>query len=130
MTRSFLLIVGAIFAAYGIACALDPALPARLAGLTISNGDGFAEMGAMYGGLQVGVGLFCILAALQPALQRGALLLLLLSIGLLAVMRGTSTLRTDELVTAYTWGALAFETLVTACAAALLLRAGQSAASA
>ena len=130
MNKTFLFLVGAIFAAYGIACALDPALPARLAGLAINNGDGFAEMGAMYGGLQVGVGAFCILAALQPPLQRPALLLLLLAIGLLALMRGASTLRSDELVSAYTWGALAFETLVTACAAALLLRRDQSVSSA
>jgi hypothetical protein len=52
MTRVFLLLVGFIFAAYGLACALEPALPARLAGLAIINGDGFAELSAMYGGLQ------------------------------------------------------------------------------
>lgn len=122
MHRSFLLIVGMIFIAYGIACAVDPALAARLAGLQIGNGDGFAELGAMYGGLQTGVGLYLALAAFRPSLQDGALLLLVLAIGLLAALRGASALRTEELITAYTWGALAFETLVTALAAALLLR--------
>lgn len=123
MNRSFLLIVGLIFAAYGIPCALDPTLPARLAGVSITNGDGFAELGAMYGGLQTGVGIFLAIAAFRPRLQDAALLLLVLGIGLLAVLRGTSALRTTDLVTAYTWGALAFETLVTAAAAALLNRA-------
>ena len=123
MNRSFLLIVGVIFAAYGIACALDPALPARLAGLSVANGDGFAELGAMYGGLQTGVGVFLVIAAFRPRLQVAALLLLVLGIGLLALLRGTSALRTPDLLTAYTWGALAFETLVTAAAAALLIRA-------
>jgi hypothetical protein len=122
MKRSFLLIVGLIFIAYGLACAIDPGLAARLAGLQIGNGDGFAELGAMYGGLQTGVGLFLALAAFRPRLQDGALLLLVLAIRLLAALRGASALRTGELVTAYTWGALAFETLVTAIAAALLLR--------
>ncbi|MFT7286264.1 MAG: hypothetical protein ACI87W_000368 [Halieaceae bacterium] len=122
MTRIFLLLVAAIVIAYGLACAVDPGLPARLAGLQILNGDGFAEMGAMYGGLQIGFGLFLLVAALRPGLQEAALLLLLLVMGLLAAMRGSSTLRAEELVTAYTWGALAFETLVTAGAAALWLR--------
>lgn len=123
MNRSFLLVVGLIFIAYGLACALDPGLPARLAGLTIANGDGYAELGAMYGGLQTGVGLFLAIAAFQPRLQHGALLLLVLGIGLLAALRGASALRSDDAVSAYTWGALAFETLVTAIAAARINRA-------
>jgi len=124
MTRAFLVIAGLIFVAYGVACAIDPALPARLAGLRIENGDGYAELAAMYGGLQSGVGLFLVIAAFRPALTHAALLLLVLGIGLLAVARGTGALRSDDAVTAYTWGALAFETLVTAVAAALLNRRG------
>lgn len=122
MARVFLIFVGLIFAAYGLACAWDPELPARLAGLEILDGDGFAEMGAMYGGLQLGVGIFCIFAGLKPPLQRGALLLLLLGIGLLAAFRGLSALRSEDFISSYTWGALAFETVVTAVSAALLLR--------
>jgi hypothetical protein len=122
MTRAFLAIVGLIFVAYGTACSVDPALPARLAGLAIGSGDGYAELSAMYGGLQSGVGLFLIIAACRPTLVHAALLLLVVGIGLLAVLRGTGALRTDDAVTAYTWGALAFETLVTAMAAALLNR--------
>lgn len=122
MNRSFLLIVGLIFLAYGVACALDPGLPARLAGLSATNADGYAELGAMYGGLQSGVGLFLAIAAFRPRMQQGALLLLVLGIGLLAALRAAGALRAEEAVTAYTWGALAFETLVTAIAAALLNR--------
>lgn len=122
MNRIFLLIVGLIFLAYGIACAIDPELPARLAGLSVTNADGYAELGAMYGGLQSGVGLFLAVAAFRPGMQPGALLLLVLGIGLLAALRAASALRAEDAVTAYTWGALAFETLVTAIAAALLNR--------
>lgn len=122
MVRSFLLIIGLIFVAYGVACALDPGLAARLAGLAVRNGDGYAELAAMYGGLQTGVGLFLAIAAFRPSLQHGALLLLVLGIGSLAVLRGTGALRTEEVVTAYTWGALAFESIVTIGSAALLRR--------
>ncbi len=120
MIRGFLLLVGLVFLGYGLACALDPTLPANLAGLVIRNGDGYAEMGAMYGGLQSGVGLFLAFAAFRPRFHESALLLLVLGIGLLATLRGFSALRADGLISAYTWGALAFETFVTASAAWLL----------
>ncbi|WOJ94442.1 DUF4345 family protein [Congregibacter variabilis] len=122
MTRSFLVFVSVVFSGYGIACIVDPALPARLAGLEVLNGDAYAEMSAMYGGLQTGVGIFCLLAAFRSSFQSSALLLLVLGIGLLAASRALGALRSDELLTVYTWGALAFETLLTATAAALLLR--------
>lgn len=122
MTRSFLIFVSLVFIGYGIACIVDPVLPARLAGLDILNGDAYAEMSAMYGGLQTGVGIFCLLAAFRQSLQSSALLLLVLGVGLLAASRALGALRSDELLTTYTWGALAFETLVTATAAALLSR--------
>ncbi|EAQ96388.1 DUF4345 family protein [Congregibacter litoralis] len=123
MTRAFLILIAFIFAAYGVACILDPSLPARLAGLQITNGDGYAEMSAMYGGLQTGVGVFCLLGAFRSSMERSVLLLLVLGIGLLAATRALGALRTEEVLTVYTWGALAFETFVTAAAAALLSRA-------
>ncbi len=123
MTRVFLILVALIFVAYGVACIVDPVLPARLAGLQINNGDAYAEMSAMYGGLQTGVGILCLIAAFRSSLERSVLLLLTLAIGLLAATRGLGALRTEEVLTAYTWGALAFETFVTATAAALLTRA-------
>ncbi|MEO0438096.1 MAG: DUF4345 family protein [Pseudomonadota bacterium] len=125
MARAFLIFVGLVFAGYGVACAIDPSLAARLAGLATENGDGFAELGAMYGGLQSGIGVFCIIAGLSDRHRDSGLLLLLLGIGALAVLRGASTLRTEDLVSSYTWGALAFESFVTGTAAALLLRSNQ-----
>jgi hypothetical protein len=122
MTRSFLIFVALVFIGYGVACVIDPVLPARLAGLDIQNGDAYAEMSGMYGGLQTGVGLFCLLAAFRPQLQSGALLLLVLGIGFLAASRALGALRSEDMLSSYTWGALAFETFVTAAAAALLPR--------
>ncbi|MEL7045369.1 MAG: DUF4345 family protein [Pseudomonadota bacterium] len=122
MTRSFLLIVGLIFIAYGMACAVDPGMPARVAGLEILTGDGYAEMGGMYGGVQLGVGLFLALAAFRPLDQGAAVLLVAITMGLVALTRGASALRSDAELTVYTWGALGFETVVTIIALSLLIR--------
>ncbi|QFU75747.1 DUF4345 domain-containing protein [Halioglobus maricola] len=111
-----------IFGAYGMACFIDPNLPANYAGLQISNGDAYAEMGAMYGGLQFGFGLFCGICAFRPSLYRAGLMLLVTAIGCLAAARLYSAWDADFLVGVYTWGALAFETLVALVAARCLWR--------
>ncbi len=110
-----------VFIAYGLACFFSPALPAGYAGLEMTNGDAFAEIGAMYGGLQTGFGLFCLLAALKPEYTRSGLVLLVICIGLLAVGRLYSTFTGPGDVGPYTWGAMAFE-FATAILAALALR--------
>ena len=110
-----------IFISYGLACLFDPGLPAGYAGLVMSNGDAFAEMGAMYGGLQTGFGLFCLIGAVKPAYSRAALLLLVCCIGLLALGRLYYTFTGTGAVGVYTWGAMAFE-FSTAILAAVALR--------
>lgn len=131
-------ISGAIFAIYGVFCWLDPELPAEYAGLFIATHNGYAEMAAMYGGLQTGFGVVLIAAALIKHYRRAGLWLMLITIGTLAAARGSvalsdldssfqvanSSLGIDmsSSFTAYTWGALGFETLLTLLAATALLR--------
>ena len=110
-----------IFIAYGLVCFFSPGLPAGYAGLAITNGDAFAEICAMYGGLQTGVGLFCLVAALKHEHYRSGLLLLMVAIGLLAVGRLYSTLVGIDEVGFYTWGAMAYE-FATAIIASIALR--------
>ena len=122
MTRLFLGFVALILIAFGVACAVDPALPARLAGLSILSADGYAEMGAMYGGLQIGVGLFLVLGITNSRLTRPALLLLVMIFAPLAAARGLSGLRAEDAIGSYTLGALVFESLVAAVAALMVRR--------
>jgi hypothetical protein len=110
-----------VFIAYGIACFFSPGLPAGYAGLVMSNGDAFSEIGAMYGGLQTGFGLFCLIAALKPEHYRSGLLLLVICIGLLAVGRLYSTVTGTGEVGTYTWGAMGYE-FATAILAGIALR--------
>ena len=81
-----------IFVGYGLVSLVSPAIPAGLAGLVLSNGDAYTEIGAMYGGLQIGVGLFCAMALLKPEFYRAGLMLLVLAIGTLALARLVSLL--------------------------------------
>jgi hypothetical protein len=110
-----------IFTSYGLTCLFSPDVPARYAGLIMSNGDAIVEIGAMYGGLQTGFGLFCLLAALKPSFYKPGLAVLVFCVGSLALARVYSTLLITEPVTAYTWGAMTYESL-TAILATLALR--------
>ena len=122
MLGKILLWVSAIvFIAYGVACLISPELPADYAGLAMNSGDAFAEIGAMYGGLQTGFGVFCLLGALKQEFHRPALVSLFLLVGSLALARLYSTLTGVEPVGTYTHGALAFE-FTTAILAAVALR--------
>lgn len=117
-----------VFIAYGLVSLFSPAIPAGFAGLVLSNGDAFAEIGAMYGGLQTGVGLFCLLAVLRAEYFRAGLVLLLIGIGALAVARLLSAMLTDDVLSAYTWGALIYEFITVLLAAIALRKSEQSAA--
>jgi hypothetical protein len=109
------------FISYGLMCLFDPTVPAGYAGLSIDSGDGFVELGAMYGGLQTGFGLFCLLGALRSNLYRPALTSLVLLVGGLALTRLYWTVMGTDSVGVYTYGAMAFE-FATATLAALALR--------
>ena len=112
----------AVFISYGLVSLISPAIPAGFAGLDMTNGDAFAEIGAMYGGLQTGIGIFCLLALLKPAFFRAGLALLMVSIGTLAAARALSLLLSADPVTSYTYGATAYEFLTALLAAVALSR--------
>lgn len=109
------------FVVYGLMCLLSPALPMDYAGLTMNTGDAFAEVRAMYGGLQTGLGIFCLLGALRNDLYRPALISLVLLVGGLALARLYSTIISTESLGTYTYGAMVYE-FTTATLAGLALR--------
>lgn len=110
------------FISYGLISLFSPAIPAGLASLNMNNGDAYAEIGAMYGGLQTGIGLFCATALLKPDFYRSGLLLLVLGIGALTLARLVAMLTTQAPLTAYSYGALTYELATTLLALAALLR--------
>jgi hypothetical protein len=110
-----------VFIAFGLACLISPALPAGYAGLDFITGDAMPEIGAMYGGLQIGFGVFCLLGALKADYYRPALMLLLVCIGGVALSRCYWAVSGEMAVSGYTYGAMAYE-YATAILAAIALR--------
>ena len=96
--------------------------PQGYAGLSMNNGDAFAEIGAMYGGLQTGIGLFCGIALLKSEYYRSGLVLLVLAISALALARLISLLVAPDSVTAYTYAALGYESVTAVLALVALLK--------
>ena len=122
MLGKFILWLSAVvFIAYGLACLFAPELAESYAGLEFVTGDAKPEMGAMYGGLQTGFGLLCLLGALKLEYYRPTLMALLLCIGGLALARCFWAFTGDGQLGGYTYGAMAYE-YFTAIIAAIALR--------
>ncbi len=114
-----------IFIGYGLACLASPSLVADNAGLAILNGDGSAELRAMYGGLQTAVGMLSLAALLRPELKRAVLFFYVFLFFGLASARMLGALMAAGDVGVYTWAALAFEAVWLGVAYALLVRGGR-----
>ena len=116
LSKAVLGISGLIFTLYGLACLFQPELLTHYAGLAFISGDAAIEISAMYGGLQAGFGLLCLLGAMSPAYTRFALLAMVFGIGGIAVGRAIGLLISPEVPGDYTWGALIYETLTVSLA--------------
>lgn len=124
--KSILWVSAIVFITYGAVSLIAPEIPAGFAGLVISNGNAYAEIAAMYGGLQTGVGLFCLMAALRADLYKAGLALLATAIGALAIARLIGVVATAEPVTLYSYGALVYEFATATIAAMAFKRAALS----
>ena len=67
LARWVLIITGISFTGYGLVCAVDPVgVVGRFTGFGLEGDSAVVEALAMYGGLQVGFGLFSLWAAFKP----------------------------------------------------------------
>ena len=89
-------LLAATFIGYGLYCLADPAVLSGAAGIAANSVTGTVELQTMYGGLQTGVGVLCLLGALRPALERHALVALLFIFAGLAVPRVTLGLMNSD----------------------------------
>lgn len=125
LTRLFLLIVGAGFAALGAAYLLAPAELARQTGFMLFTPLSVVEVQGFYGGQMIGVGVALLLALRKPWLVVPGLVLVAATLG------GTALGRLYGMATGGDWPTLMvglFALEITSAAAALyLLRRERSA---
>ena len=81
LARTLLAFHGLIFACYGVMCLIDPNTAANMVGFSLGYTSGPVEVMAMYGGLQLAVGIYLMIKAkdLKSALQGLELLAVLMA---------------------------------------------------
>ena len=108
-SRILLGFTGLAFAGYGVYCALDLDVVMRTTTIAFRTSAGAVEARAMYGGLQTGLGLVFINAAVNSRLTAYGLVVMVFTLGGLALGRtlGITIDRIDD----YNAGALAYESV-------------------
>jgi len=117
--RLLLGLAAAVWLPYGLYCFLAPAMLGSVAGVAFTSPTGSTEIRAMYGGLQMGVGVLSLLGLLLPEWRITALRALLVLVGSLFASR-VAGVALDGSLSAYTASALLLEAAGTAAAAYVL----------
>jgi hypothetical protein len=127
--RVVLWLSAAIWLPYGLYCLAQPGSLEAAAGVAFTSATGSTELRAMYGGLQIAIGLLALGGALRPSLERTALV----TLALLCAGLGSARLLGSALdggLSSYTATGLGFELTTAALCGWLLSRGAGSAASA
>lgn len=127
MLRLFLAASALIWLPYGLLCFFDPAYLAGIAGVASTSTTGTIELRAMYGGLQVALGVLAGAAFFEPSLRRPALVTLSFVCAGLFTARLLGALAGAEF-SSYTVLGLLFELLSSTFATRLLVRLPERAA--
>jgi hypothetical protein len=120
IARIVLALSALLWTPYGIQCLLDPG-SLSAAGLSATDATGTAELRAMYGGLQIALGLLALAGALRPALARTALITLAVACAGLGFARLGAAIHGDAF-SPYTRMALGLELVTLVATVALLVR--------
>ena len=110
-------VTAAALISYGLICFFIPDIPAGYIGYLLTNADARIELIAMYGGLEIGLGLLCVVGLLKSRYEKPALLSISLLLGGLFLARVISLLLVDGAVTEYTYGAIGLEGVTSLLAA-------------
>ncbi len=92
MTRLFLALVGAAYLLLAAWCIAKPGQTSNSVGLTLQPGSGQSEYLVVYGGLQLGLGLFFMWPLIRNDAEQSVLVLCVVLHGCLILMRTSSLL--------------------------------------
>jgi hypothetical protein len=126
-TRIFLGLSVSVWLPYGLFCLVQPGFLEGAAGVAASTPTGSAELRAMYGGLQAGIGALALVGFLRAEAARPALLALFFLCAGLALGRILG-LVVDGAASPYTLVAIGFEVTSAVVAGALFGRTAPAAA--
>ena len=116
MPRTLLTLVGLIYLTFGCWCLLAPTVAARAVGFDFLDASGRSEFLVVYGGLEIGLGLFFVRAARTEEWVRPALVVLFLTGACLALTR-LATLLALSGIRPLTWSLFVGEILMAAAGA-------------
>ena len=85
--RILLVAVGLAFTPYGVLSLISPQSVANYTGMTLPNPSALTEVAGMYGGLQIGLGLFFFFLASRKSTVPTGLTILMVLLGSLALGR-------------------------------------------
>ena len=106
---------------FGLYCFFVPGSLQEAAGVAATNETGTTDLRAMYGGLQIAIGMLAVLALRDAARVRSTLLTLVVLVGGIGIARVLGAMLGGD-TSPFTLGAAAFELAAAACAAWLLAR--------
>jgi hypothetical protein len=129
MTRLLLGISVVVWFGYGAFCFLQPGFLGEVAGVTATSATGTVELRAMYGGLQMAIGVLAALGLMRAPLERPVLLVLGVLCAGLGSARTVAAMSLGD-ASGYNGGAAAFELATAALVAWLLTRKSPERASA
>jgi len=87
MVKAYLLVNAALYILFALWCTVAPTKTANFLGLSFRSGSGKSEYITVYGGLEFGVAMFFLVAALRPEFRTAGLLFALLFYGGLVLWR-------------------------------------------
>jgi len=119
--RIFLMFSVVVWIPYGLYCLYDPAFLQEAAGVAATNETGTTELRAMYGGLQIAIGLLAVLALRDAARVRSTLWCLAILIAGIGIARVLGALVAGD-ASGYTLGGASFEIVAAGWATWLLAR--------
>jgi hypothetical protein len=106
-----LLLNAAAFGFFGVKWLLAPAAMATGLGIHLTNADAITDAQAVYGGLELGVGVFLAICAIRQTFQHAGLLAATLALSGLGLCRGLGILLSSQPVTGATWQLLTTDLL-------------------
>ena len=106
--KPYLIFTLMVWLPWGLICIFNTEVIAEIIGVTSVNPTGNTDIRAMYGGVQLGIGLLAALALYDGAYFKNLLLTLAFLGSCLALSRSYGIL-VDDSGTLYTWGVIGYE---------------------